>query len=194
MSPELRLGRGDARFLTVPGYTGSGPTHWQTLWEAKVPGFRRVEQRDWDRPSRAEWVEALEAEVRATGPHVVLVAHSLGCATVAHWAAVTGRPDGVLGAMLVAPADVDDAEWPAEVTGFSPMPSSRLPFPSVVVASRNDEWVTLDRARAFAEAWGADVVDVGSKGHLDSASGLADWPEGLMILGRHVRLWRDDDG
>jgi Serine hydrolase len=42
----------DASVLVIPGWNGSGAGHWQTLWEQKYPGFRRVVQHNWTRPSR----------------------------------------------------------------------------------------------------------------------------------------------
>jgi predicted alpha/beta hydrolase family esterase len=51
-----------------------------------------------------------------------------------------------------------------------------------VVASQDDPYVTLARARAFAGAWGAAFVDAGPRGHLNAASGLGDWPEGRRHL------------
>ena len=173
---------GSTRILTVPGYTGSGPEHWQTRWEAEHPNVRRVVQRDWDRPVRDEWVDALDRSVRARGAPVVLVAHSLGCATVAHWLAAREDPGPAAGALLVAPADVDRSGWPDEVVGFRPMPLAPMPLETTVVASRDDPWVGLSEARTMAEAWGSRFVDAGAVGHLDSSSGLGDWPDGWRLL------------
>src|SRR5438034_7658261 len=103
-----------ARVLVLPGLGSSGPDHWQTLWEERY-GYERVVQDDWDRPSLAAWVDRLDESIgRAPGP-VVLVAHSLGCAALAHWA--TRAPTGnVVGALAVAPADVDsEMHTPDEV-------------------------------------------------------------------------------
>ncbi|MER7755927.1 alpha/beta fold hydrolase [Kitasatospora sp. NPDC097643] len=173
-------------FLAIPGYQNSGPEHWQTRWEAAEPdAFRRVQQADWDHPEPTDWVARLDAEVAAAaadGP-VVLVAHSLGCVTVARWAAgaPTAGIDAVRGALLVAPADVDTAEVP-ELTGFRPVALAPLPFPTVVVSSTDDPWVTPERARLFARSWGARYVEPGAFGHLNSDSGLGDWPEGRKLL------------
>jgi uncharacterized protein len=178
--------------LILPGLNGSGPDHWQTRWEALYPRHVRLAQRDWDHPRRDDWLATLDATLGAaagaagaTGAagaagnrSVVLVAHSLGCALVAHAAS---RPSAgiVAGALLVAPADVDSpVRTPAETRSFAPMPLGPLPFPATVVASENDPYVTLDRARSFAEAWGASFVDAGPRGHLNAASGLGNWPEG----------------
>lgn len=184
-------------YPVLPGYTNSGPRHWQTLWERRHPSLVRVAQREWDRPNRSEWVEARGAAVaRANGP-VVLIAHSLGCATAAHWLVTHAKDDKVVGALLVAPADVDQPGWPAEVVGFEPMPLKPLGVEGTVLASRNDPWVSLQRARAFSDAWGSRFVDVGAKGHINSDSDLEDWPEGWLHLQNLVRRlspnrWADE--
>jgi predicted alpha/beta hydrolase family esterase len=166
--------------LVLPGYQNSGPGHWQSRWEDTDPSFRRVVQADWDKPRRADWVDALDRAVAAADRPVVLVAHSLGCITVAHWAASGGRP-GVLGALLVAPADIDTAEVP-ELVNFRPVPLRPLPFPSTVVAGSDDPWCSPDRARRFAAAWGSHHVDLGPYGHVNADSGLGDWAEGRRLL------------
>jgi predicted alpha/beta hydrolase family esterase len=168
--------------LVLPGLNGSGPEHWQTRWEVLHPSYRRVVQRDWDHPDREAWLAALEAAVERAGAPVVLVAHSLGCALAAHAAA---RPfaAAIAAALLVAPADVDSpARTPPETRCFAPLPLRPLPFPATVVASQDDPYVTLARARAFAAAWGATFVDAGPRGHLNAASGLGDWPDGHRHL------------
>ncbi|MEV6979617.1 alpha/beta hydrolase [Kitasatospora sp. NPDC093806] len=172
-------------YLVLPGYQSSGPAHWQSHWEAADPAFVRVEQEDWDHPEPEAWVARVDAAVAAAaadGP-VVLVAHSLGCATVARWAAGAPgeRTAAVRGALLVAPADIDHADVP-ELFGFRPVALPRLPFPSTVVNSPDDPWVTPERARRFAEAWGARYVETGAHGHLNSDSALGDWPAGRELL------------
>src|SRR5215471_5999152 len=147
------------RLLIVPGLGGSGPEHWQTLWQARLPGCTRVAQREWDRPDRELWLQGLRGAIEASDGPVVLVAHSLGCALVAHavarWPALVAR--AVRGALLVAPADVDAPDrTPPETRGFAPMPAARLPFPATVIASDDDPFVAIGRARTFARAWGAD--------------------------------------
>jgi hypothetical protein len=110
------------------------------------------------------------------------VGHSLGCVLVAHWARVRGA-DGIRGALLVAPADVDEiSELLPEVESFAPVPVARLPFPSTVVTSDDDPYVTLERARHFAASWGSRLVEVGPCGHLNAESGLGDWPDGHRLL------------
>ena len=126
------------RVLVVPGLWNSGPQHWQSVWSAAETGFRREEQAEWEAPARQDWVAALEVAVAAAGPQVVVAAHSLGCVTVAHWAAESGLT--IRGAFLVAPSDVDGLIYPKGPTGFLPMPMAALPFPSILVSSEDDPW------------------------------------------------------
>jgi len=170
------------RFFIVPGLGSSGPAHWQTYFERQNPDFTRIEQREWDAPDRAEWVETLEQALAGEDlSQVVLIAHSLGCPTVAHWAATYGHC--IKGALLVAPVDVETASFATlPPTGFGPMPMQRLPFPSKVITSTTDQWVTEARARQFAEAWGSELVNIGDAGHINAASGHGDWPAGLALL------------
>lgn len=167
--------------LILPGLGNSGPEHWQTLWQKQHPEFVRVEQRDWGAPDRDEWIEVLDRAVAAQAAPPLLVAHSLACALVAHWA--SRRVRRIHGALLVAPADVDSpAHTPPEVRGFSPIPLHPLPGLCIVAASTDDPYVDPLRARHFANAWGARFVDVGPCGHINSASGLGDWPTGRQLL------------
>lgn len=171
----------DAIVLTVPGLGGSGPQHWQSLWESRDPRIKRVNQRDWDRPDRAEWIAALDRAVGANAGQTVVAAHSLSCALVAHWVAESGKR--LRGALLVSPSDVDsDIHTPPETWVFRPMPASRLPFPSIVIASRDDPYVDFQRARALADSWGSRFADAGAVGHINSASNLGDWPFGKTLL------------
>ena len=166
--------------LILPGLYNSGPDHWQSRWESSHPEFRRVLQDDWERPRCADWIARLEAAVLAE-PDAVLVAHSSSCALVAHWVAA-GRRGRIAAALLVAPSDPEAASYPAGPTGFAPMPLRPLPFPTIVVASTDDPYVTADRAQTFARAWGSRLAMVGAAGHINSQSGVGDWPAGFALL------------
>lgn len=168
--------------LILPGLYNSGPEHWQSYWERAHPDFQRVEQDDWETPRCADWIARLEDAVREAGPDAVLVAHSSSCALVVRWAETTELK--VRGALLVAPSDTDAPSYPDGPEGFTPMPLNRLPFPSIVVASTDDPYVTLERAEEFARAWGSELVNIGPAGHVNSASGLGDWPVGFALLER----------
>ena len=167
--------------LIVPGLFNSGPGHWQSLWEAGLPQAHRVEQSDWERPTLAEWTAGLAEAVRRR-PGSVLVAHSLGCAAVAHLSHISaGR--GIAGALLVAPADVNrDGPAGRLLKGFDPIPQRPLPFPSIVVASANDPFMDIGRAEAFAAAWRSRFVNLGTAGHINVQSGHGPWEEGKAFL------------
>ena len=172
--------------LILPGLWSSGPNHWQTLWETSDPTCRRVAQAEWETPRCADWVATLDDAVAHSADPVLLVAHSSACALVAHWVrdASAANLERVRGALLVAPSDPEGPSYPEGPTGFAPMPLVRLPFPSIVVASRDDQYVTIERAREYATAWGSELVDVGDAGHINSSSGLGSWPAGYGLLQR----------
>lgn len=169
-------------YLTVPGIGNSGPQHWQTLWEKEFPEkFTRIQQQVWDAPDCADWIGNIEKEVRRRKTEdVILIAHSLGCAAVAHWAKNFQTP--IKGAFLVAPSDCEAKTYTFDTAGFSPVPLEKLPFKSLVVASTNDYYVTLERAELFAESWGSEFINIGAKDHINADAGFGEWREGLELL------------
>jgi hypothetical protein len=134
------------------------------------------------------WVARLDAAIRRTAQPAILVAHSMGCLAVAWWAALSGAGyrSPVVGALLVAPADPDSVQACAAVRGFGPAPRLPLPFPSILVASRNDPWASFERSAAFARTWGCHLVDAGPAGHLNADSSLGDWALGMSLVERLV--------
>jgi len=171
----------DADILIVPGYTNSGPDHWQSRWEAKLSTARRVEQAEWSKPVREDWTQVLANAVNEATRPVVLVAHSLGVATVVQ--AVPQFANRVAGAFLVAPPDVANPSIrPKHLMTFGPYPRDPLPFPSMVAASSNDPFCALDVAEDIAAAWGSLFVHAGEAGHINADSGFGPWPEGSMAF------------
>lgn len=173
--------------LTVPGWHNSGPVHWQSRWESLRPDIHRVQQEDWERPDPGSWVLQLDHAIRAARQPVILLAHSLGCITLAHWVKETGGR-GVAAALLVAPADVERADAAPALRGFAPIPLQQLPFASRIVASDNDPCCSLTRAADFATHWGSDLISIPNGGHLNAQSQLGDWPTGQILL--HDLVWR----
>lgn len=174
--------------LTVPGLGNSGPTHWQTLWEQSRLDTRRVDLGMWETPHRNAWVTKLDQAVSQAQAPVILVGHSLGCQAIAWWASLSPQPYGwpVAGALLVAPADVDRHDIPQELATFAPAPKTPLPFPSILIASTDDPWITIEAAHSLAADWGSHFIDAGAQGHLNAASGLGWWPEGQELLDRVI--------
>lgn len=178
----------EVEILIIPGWTNSGPDHWQSRWEMKLSTARRVEQADWDRPKRAEWMARIEQEIKASTKPVVLVAHSLGVLAAVS-AARNLDAGAVRGGFFVAPPDATQDGMPPEIDpAFAAVPTGPLTFPSLLVASRNDPYCAYDVADGLAADWGSLLVDAGESGHLNTASGHGPWPEGLtrfaMLLQR----------
>lgn len=169
--------------LTLPGWQNSGPAHWQSRWEA-LHGDQRVEQADWDWPRRGDWMARLDEVVQAVDAPVLLVAHSLGCHLVAAWSAHSRHTARVAGALLVAIPDVERDDMPPQLHNWRPAVHERLRFPAIAVLSTDDPFGALARTQGLAHAWGAEVEVAGPRGHLNSDSGLGDWPQGRALLER----------
>jgi predicted alpha/beta hydrolase family esterase len=171
----------ECNVLTLAGLWNSGPQHWQTLWEQQNPAWVRVPHRDWSNPDCHEWVAELDAAIAACEGPPLLVAHSLGTMLVAQWAK-SGSDLKIAGAFMVCPSDIEADSYPVDKNGFAPVPMEKLPFPSLVVASTNDPYVTIERARAIAQAWGSKLVEIGEAGHVNGDAGYGEWPEGAKLL------------
>lgn len=171
----------DADILIIPGYTNSGPDHWQTRWQRKLSTARRVEQAEWSKPVREDWVENVARSIREAKRPVVLIAHSLGIPTAIHAAREAATP--IAGGFFVAPPDVANPQIrPKHLMSFGPYPRDPLPFPSITVASRNDPFCAFDVAEDIAAAWGSLFIDAGEAGHINAESGHGPWPEGSMTF------------
>ncbi len=171
----------DADILIVPGYTNSGPDHWQTRWQAKLSTARRVEQAEWSKPVREDWTRVLANAVNEAERPVIVVAHSLGVPTLIHTLPLLSKP--IAGAFLVAPPDVaNPAIRPKHLMTFGPYPRDPLPFPSIVASSSNDSFCALEVAEDIAAAWGSLFIHAGEAGHINAESGYGPWPEGSMAF------------
>ena len=178
------------RYLILPGWQGSSAEHWQSHWQRSLPNSARVEQQDWLNPQRGDWVTALNQAVADDPRPLILIAHSLGCVTVAHWAAQASVEllRRVRGALLVAPADVERPNCPEALRNFAPIPERLLPFPSLLVGSDNDPAASPARALELARAWGAEPVLLPGAGHINVKSGHCQWEQGFAYLYRLQNL------
>jgi len=171
--------------VIVPGLRGDAPAHWQELYAARTPGTVTVgfppKDRWHDLHARTALIEDAVADVNGS---VILLAHSAGVLATVHWARTHGTSTAsVIGAVLATPPDFD-VVWPAPhprpaelaAEGWAPIPRSRLPFPSVLAASRNDPLARMRTSAGLAEVWGSRLVDLGDAGHLNPASGFGEWP------------------
>ena len=167
----------DLRIIIVPGWRDSGAGHWQSLWAERYADTVRVQQDNWLTPARAAWVASISRTILAQPGPVVGAAHSLGCIAITHL-----PPEAearISGALLVAPAD---PERRAVLADFAPVPSRKLPYRSILVASSNDPYCPIRLAGAYARNWGSEFVRVPEGGHINVDSGHGEWPLGVALL------------
>ncbi|HEY0211355.1 alpha/beta hydrolase [Acerihabitans sp.] len=172
-------GHASLRVVLVPGINDSGPEHWQTHWQAKLPAWRRIAQRNWQQPDLDGWQTAIRRALDAPSTPSLLIGHSFGA--LSSWYYAIRCPDRVAGVVLVAPAEpvrfeIEDRILPV-----------RLPVPSLMFASHNDPLLTFARAQYWADAWGSELVDVGEAGHINAQSGFGAWPHGLQCVQEFAR-------
>ena len=169
----------------VPGYKNSLHGHWQERWYQEGKNSHWVEQKDWDNPCCYDWVETLNALLQSIEGPILLVTHSLGGSTVVEWAKKYSA--NIAGAFIVAVPDVQSDNLPKEIIGYSTPPEEPLPFPSVVLASSNDFYSTLDRAAYFAHTWKSKFINLGELGHVNTDSNIGLWSEGKQLLTDFVK-------
>lgn len=160
--------------LIVPGLHGSGPDHWLSWFETRLPGALRVNQEDWGTPLLPRWAGNVRHAINTARGPMWIIAHSFGCLATAH--AAQDFPGKIAGLMLVAPADPDKFG----VTDL--LPTGEFACPSVVVASTNDPWMRLTRSGYWADTWGSRFISLGAAGHINTDSGYGPWSEGLDIF------------
>jgi predicted alpha/beta hydrolase family esterase len=168
--------------VLIPGLRNSKPNHWQSLWEQAYPNqFIRVHQANWEQPDAAIWIAEMEKQLaQFDASELILIGHSIGCMAIVKWFQTYGHR--IKGALLVAPSDAEQPNYPEYITGFSPIPLEPLPFPTIVVASSNDHVTAVDRASHFAQQWGSRLVVLPNAGHIEPKSGFGAWPLGLELI------------
>ena len=186
-----------ATVLIVPGLRDHVAQHWQTLLEAHLRAAGRpvvaVPPLGRDELDCDTKVAAIDRAAQAIAGPIVIVAHSGGCVMLAHWAhwahSARRTQRAVQAALLAVPPDFERPMpdgYPTlealRASGWLPVPRTRLPFPSIVAASRNDPLADYDRVVALAQAWGSRLVDLGDVGHLNPASGYGEWPQALSFV------------
>ena len=135
-------------YLIVPGLGNSGQEHWQTYFENSGENFKRINQQEWEAPVCNDWVVTIDKTVSGYDPTtVILIGHSLGCTTIAHWA--TQYKKKIKGALLVAPSDVEAQQYSFPAKGFSPTPTEKINFKTIVVASEDDSLGFLRKSKIF---------------------------------------------
>ena len=167
------------KILLVPGLHNSGPDHWQSRWHQQFPQWQRMMGLPWDKPDLTVWSAKLASKLRSRRSRVHLVAHSFGALTAI--AAARLQPDKVSSIFIVAPADPARFGIPDEVLTGSIKVSAQL------IASRNDPWMSFERAEFWSRQWQVPLFDAGEVGHINAQSGHGEWHQGLALLGTLYR-------
>ncbi|MEV0899498.1 alpha/beta fold hydrolase [Actinoplanes sp. NPDC049802] len=156
------------RFLLVPGRGVPFPNHWSRQWARAHRDYVWAPEPPGPPYVAEDRVAALQTAIAGSREPTILIAHSAGCLTVAFWAQEHTGP--VAGALLVTPPAVEG------------IPRVPLPFRSIAVVSRDDPHCTFADGERLAREWGAELVDAGPVGHLDTRSGFGPWPEGEKLV------------
>ncbi|MEO3787267.1 alpha/beta hydrolase [Actinocorallia sp. B10E7] len=187
----------DRTFLILHGVENRRPAeHWQHDLAQRLR--ERGEQvfypqlPDPDRPTLAEWTEAIEAELGMMRGERVVVCHSLACAAWFHLAAGKEKPpaDRLL---LVGPPGPSAFSWdviaeftpePIELAGLRPAATTPR-----LVCSDDDPYCPEGAAEVFGRPLGCDVDLLPGAGHLAVPDGYGPWPSALdWCLDPAVRL------
>jgi predicted alpha/beta hydrolase family esterase len=169
----------------IAGYGNSTEGHWQHSWHMGIKNSNWVEQSDWDHPNCTDWVECLNELIQTIDGPILLASHSLGGSTIVEWSKKYSA--NIFGAFMVAVPDVESENIPNEITGYQTPALEKLPFPSMVLASTNNPYSTLDRTSYFSQAWGSAQTIVGNLEQVNADSNIGDWPEGLNLLNEFIK-------
>jgi predicted alpha/beta hydrolase family esterase len=175
----------DQPVLIVPGLRNSDEQHWQSRWEAQLPYSKRIHVDDWSTPDLDKWKAGIRAELQRADKPVVIIAHSFG--TLASASIAAEFRDKIAALFLVAPADPDKFQI------ANRLPQTFLPVPAKMIASSNDPWLTESKAAFWALQWGTDYLRLKDVGHINSASNLGLWPQGIQLLQQLLRSTKKQD-
>lgn len=172
-----------SKFLFLAGYGNSTGDHWQAKWFEQFTGSVWVEQ-DWEHPKRDDWVSAIHSVLEKTSEPVVVISHSLGGLAFIEWANQFPNllREKIRGAFLVALPDADAESFLTAIQGFADTPMNKIKVPTIMLVSQDDPYASFERSCFFASALGSELINLGDKGHINSAAGLGDWPDGESYL------------
>lgn len=161
--------------INIPGLHNSDAGHWQTILEDKYPNeFIRINQENWSEPDCQTWINKIEKELSDRNhSELILIGHSIGCIAIVKW--FEKFQHRIQGAIFVAPSDAEKETYPKYITGFSPIPSDKLPFPTILVASTDDHVTELNRSKEFSKNWGSRLIILENAGHIETKSGFGKW-------------------
>ena len=180
----------DIHVVLIPGMRDRLKDHWQEILEESLPHVTLIPPVGKKDFSLAARITAIDDAVSAAQLPVLLVAHSAGCAMLAHWAQSSVLSSRVQSALLVTPPDLEQplpTGYPSMLdfaeNHWTPLPQQKLPFQSIVVSSSNDPLCAPDKAAAMAKTWGSRLINMGALGHLNPLSGFGYWPDAEHLIG-----------
>ena len=151
--------------LLLPGLTGTLPPAL-AAWAAQgttsdvthdvTRDVQVVEQHDWLRPLRGDWLMQLENAMLAARGEVLLVAHGLACWLVESWAQVTQHAASVQGVLLIDPLDLSAPELQAQLPSWQRIPLQPLPFAALVMGQAHSH--DNQHAMLLAQGWHAQYL------------------------------------
>jgi hypothetical protein len=169
------------KVLILPGLQGSRHSQWQSIWADKH-AYQVLEQHDWTRPLRGDWLVRLEDVISHLTEPTYLVAQGLACIQVAAWAVFSAHAAKVKGAFLVAPVDVEAPHWAHALSSWRPVEMKVLPFRSVLIGAPNDPDCSPERAKAFADAWGSASKEAAMIDQVSAESNVGEWSWGHALF------------
>ena len=116
--------------LVVQGIDDGRPDPWQSHWLRHRPSFRRVAAPANGGSDLNRWAAAVAMAIDVDRAPPLVVAHGYGVLATLRATFMFERR--LAGAMLVAPADPD------RHAALARLPATPLPYPSLLVASRDD--------------------------------------------------------
>jgi predicted alpha/beta hydrolase family esterase len=170
-------------FVIIPGLDGSDVHHWQSRWSAEwLPDTVRIQPSSWSDPDLGDWSDAITRAVDSATGDIVFITHSLGCHALAHWLGGSGTAR-IHGAFMVGPPDPLAPTFPVDrLPTFASLPAVALTVPSVLIASTDDPYCSIDSAARLAEGWATPLIALHQLGHINSESNLGRWPQGQALL------------
>lgn len=170
------------KYLIIPGYKGSDDIHWQTLWQnGPLLNSERIEFENLSSLKKVDWIKPVLQKFIDSEETYTIIAHSLGCLAFVHTYARYVIKN-VNAAFLVAPPDVEQNSNALFLNDFAPIPKFEFDIPTFLVASTSDPYCTISRAEKIAANWNSTFINIGDKGHINSATRLGLWPNGLKLL------------
>jgi predicted alpha/beta hydrolase family esterase len=164
--------------LLVPRAHDEPPGPWSSLADSGVAGVRRAMLPTTGTADLNRWAAGVATSIDACRAPPLVVAHGFGALATLRATFLFERR--IAGAMLVSPADPDHHG------ALARLPAVALPYPTLVVASRDDPTLKLTKAGALATRWGARLVVLGAEQAADLARLLRGFARQLAAAPRET--------